>query len=268
MFEVRTTGTIVEIAGKQYIALGLFDRSMRQFKDEQECNLPRIIQNMKNLFIPPIECSSSDSIESVDIEIPIYYYSLYYYSNTLKEFILKILAQDYRLVVCDYSLYPSNIKPITLIEVLRASDFSKVSIVGNIKEEDVKCNLLKRALCDPIFSKLYTTTEAYNYFFTYDYKITSAQKNYLREYLTGLLQMLADNYYNAKKKYSHCLAKVLLNGKYYLGYVCFDRDNKVLVYAYCSMDDNLKTKIELIFSHEFSKRIWIDSKNVEKIDML
>ena len=149
MFEpFLETGSIIDVDNKQYLVLGIYNKDL--IKKERKIYVDKVLKNVENMR--PIKPSYY-----FEAKQNLYYYYLYYESKTVKEFVIRILEHDDRLLVCDYSSYP----------VIKESDFLFNLIgtkkkVGKIKEKDVKLNLLKGTFFNKFLAKISTTTEVYD----------------------------------------------------------------------------------------------------------
>ena len=239
MFEpFLETGNIIELNNKKYLVLGIFNDEIEDsIQGEKENYVDKMLKSIKNIYqIKP----SGDFLVA---RRSIYYYFLYYDSKTVREFLIKVFEQQNRLLFCEYSSYPENIK---LERLHRVKGTRKK--VGKIKEEGVKRNLVKSAFLDKSFANICTTTEVYNRLYSdvMDAKITKEQKDYLKNSMMEQLNFMAEQYDTAKSMFSPCIAEVCINNKHYLGYINFTEDH-VNVFSICNKNAGLKKKVELLF---------------------
>lgn len=257
MFEtVLETGDIIEVNNKQYLVLGIYTHSILNIQLERVTYIDKVLRDVGNKYNPkPV--GSYEAVRNM------YYYFLFYDSKTIKEFLTRILERDNRLLVCEYSAYPDNMKPESLYKIK-----GQRGKVGTIKEEDVKLNLVKNTFLDKSFADICTITEGYNRVFgdVKDSKITKQQKEYLKKCVTIQLKYKSEEYSTAKYTQSDCIADVCINNKYYLGYVDFKIDY-VNVLAYCSQNARLKKKVELVLSDNYDQKLKLDYKDVKKAEI-
>lgn len=261
MFEpVLETGDIIEVDNKQYLVLGILKFDIVDCIQKERVNyIDDLLKNVKNMYIS--KTSPSYAIRNL------YYYYLYYDSKTVKEFVTRVFAQVNRLMLCEYSSYPDNMKPDFWLNFVEGTKIRTKRKVGKIEEKDVKLNLMKGAFFNNYLANICTTGEVYEKAFSdvKDSKITKEQKDYLKSYLMQQLNVLAKQYDIAKNTLSDCIAEVCINNKQYLGYICFQGDH-VNVYRYCNKNEGLKKKIELLFYDGDFTMLKLDYKDVTKVE--
>lgn len=256
MFEpVLETGDIIQVNHKKYLVLGIYNHLILNIQQERVTYVDKVLRDVENKSKPK-PFGTYEAIRNM------YYYFLYYDSKTVKEFLTRILGQNNCLLVCEYSSYPASMKLESLYKIK-----GKLKKVENLKEEDVKLNLVKDAFLDKSFANISTTTEVYNRVFSdvKDSPITKQQKEYLKKCVMEQLNFIAEEYYKAKYMQSDCIAEVCINNKHYLGYIGFTEDH-VNVFNICNKNARLRKKVELLFSDNYNQKLKLDFKDVAKVE--